>query len=463
MPMFLAATLSWLTATLPLAMPLPQGEGGNPGGASQQPLLSSQEQASLRDKLRKFLADDEDYSLAQTARDREKTSRSREKTKEAFETEWKKIEKKHNLMASMPDLRAIFENCFPRKRPSHSLGILQRRSMKEFGIDYCFQAPKAYRPEETWPTMVVLPSSKAGGQPGEWVKATDYFAEVWDGTAWTNEAIVHVLQPPEPLEFDPVPDYGRENAEVDEDRRNRAVLASFGEIVNSLNVDRARIFLDCGRGMCGYGIRLTTLFPDRFAGLVLRHPTAIDGLRFGSLLGTPILMLRTAETSAVVDDLKKRIEEVSPNSVTVIDAAGAYPHKDSADSIAEWLRTRRRNMSPTRVVVEPNHDRFNRAYWVDIDIADPLVTSADDKKARIEVVADRAANRITVKTVSVERFELLLNDDLVDLDKEFTVVVNDKAVIEKRSRSFRDMLERVVQRSDWDYIFPVRYVTTVPK
>ena len=39
-----------------------------------------------------------------------------------------------------------------------------------------------------------------------------------------------------------------------------------------------------------------------------------------------------------------------------------------------------------------------------------------------------------MKARGVESFTLLLNDDLVDLDKEFTVVVNDKAVTEKRTR-----------------------------
>ena len=58
---------------------------------------------------------------------------------------------------------------------------------------------------------------------------------------------------------------------------------------------------------------------------------------------------------------------------------------------------------------------------------------------------------------------MLLNDALVDLSKEFTVVVNGKAVQEKRRRSFRDMHSRMMTRNDWGYLFPVRYVTTVPK
>ena len=67
-----------------------------------------------------------------------------------------------------------------------------------------------------------------------------------------------------------------------------------------------------------------------------------------------------------------------------------------------------------------------------------------------------------VSARGVENFTLLLNDDLVDLDKEFTVVVNDKAVTEKRTRDMRGMQERLVQRRDWDFLFPVQYESTVP-
>ncbi len=86
-----------------------------------------------------------------------------------------------------------------------------------------------------------------------------------------------------------------------------------------------------------------------------------------------------------------------------------------------------------------------------------------EKRARLECVVERGANRITVKAIGVEKFTLFLNDDLVDLDKEFTVVVNEKAFTEKRTRSFKDLRERVLTRSDWEFLFPVAVTTAVPK
>ena len=120
-------------------------------------------------------------------------------------------------------------------------------------------------------------------------------------------------------------------------------------------------------------------------------------------------------------------------------------------------------MAPKKVVLEPNHDRFKKAYWVNIHVAESLLTTTGDDQPRLSVEADREQNRITVEAKSVERFELLLNDEIVDLSKEFTIVVNGKAIQEQRRRSFRDMHSRMVTRNDWDYLFPVRYVTSVPK
>jgi hypothetical protein len=57
----------------------------------------------------------------------------------------------------------------------------------------------------------------------------------------------------------------------------------------------------------------------------------------------------------------------------------------------------------------------------------------------------------------------LLNDDLIDLNKEFTIVINGKAIKETRRRSFRDMKRRMMERNDWSYLFPVSYIATVPK
>ncbi|MBL8755044.1 MAG: hypothetical protein JNK15_17200 [Planctomycetes bacterium] len=443
---------------------LPQNPSAQEG-SDKKPLLTPAEHASLRDKLAKFLADE--AAVAMGGKDREKNVDKKAKSKAAWDAEWKKAEAKVAktgiLLASTADVSAIFENCFTVKPPKNSPGELRKEQVSDTDIEFSYMLPKSYK--NTVPTRMVFLLTGSGGANGAtmWTKASDYYGATWAKSATEADAIFHIPTIPAQLELDPIPDYSREGAEAEEDKRSRMMLASLGTMMQMANIDRRRIVLDCGRGNSGYGLRFMTLFPDRWAGAILREPTAVDDLRLGTLTGIPILLVRTAATAATVDALAKRLEEISPKKITVLDAADEYPHKALTPKIEEWMAGCRRNMVPSRIVIEPNHDQFNRAYWAKIDVANPLLTSAPDKKARLEVVAERAVNRITVKTVGVESFTLMLNDDLVDLDKEFTVVINDKAVTEKKTRVLRDLKDNVVTRMDWDYLFPVKFSTTVPK
>ena len=457
---FLAA-ITLFAVSLP-ALPAPQGAPQEATAAAKPPVLSPTEQAALRDKLTKFLADDASHMLA-SGKDREKTGRAREKSKDAFDAEWKKHEKKGNLLASMADLRAVFDNCFQLKPAAVPLAALRKETLKDDGLDYSFYLPKAYKADKPHRTVLVVPGSLAADANGKWTKALDHFNAVWDKSPLQADTIFHVVHVPEGAELDATPDYNREGAEEEDKKRNKVVFGTFGEVMRNYNLDRNRVFLDFGRGACGFGLRFATLFPDRFAGAILRQPSAVDDLRLGSLLGMPVLLLRTPATAATVDALKARLDAASPNTTTVIDATDAYPHRGASAEIEAWIGKQRRNMTPTRVVIEPNHDMFNRAYWAKIDTAESLLTTAADKRPRLEVQADRAGNRITVKAVGVERFTLHLNDDLVDLDKEFTVIVNDKAMVEKRTRSFRELRDGVEVRYDWEFLFPAKFSTGVTK
>lgn len=459
----LLAALVPFAALVPQDPPAVPGQGGAVDAAARKPLLSPTEQVSLHKKLVDYISADDGWTRATGLKDRDKASRAREKARTEFDAEWAKHEKKGNLLGSMADLRAIFDNCFELKRPAFPPGQLRKEQAKEDDVDYSFYLPKAYRAEKPCTTLVMLPGLAAADTPGVWAKAADYFTATWDKTDALNETLFLVCTVPSGLELDPVPDLSRDADSAEEERRNKAVFGGLRPITATYNVDRARVFLDCGRGACGFGLRFLSVFPDRFTGAILREPIAVDDIRVGSLHGMPILMLKTAATAGAVDALKKRLEEVTPDIVTVIDATDEYPHKAAAPAISAWMAKHRRSMTPPTVIIEPNHDRFNRSYWVDIDRADALLGAPADARPRIEVTADRAANRITVKARAIESFYLFLNDDLLDLDKEFTVVVNDKAVTEKKTRVFEDMWVRMRQRGDWNYLFPVMYKSEVPK
>jgi len=444
-----------LTAMLTIAcLGTPQGGGDPPA------LLTPAEQKSLQAKLAKYVETQTAYDAAgSNDKQREKLLKDYNKARDAFNTEWEgRMEKKGNLLGSMHDLQAVFANCLSYERkPALSF----RKVDAKDGIPaFDLSVPKNYRAEMPTRTVLLLPGLD---EKNQWIDGRRWFEMTWDKSASVNDVIFHVSIVAPESELDPVPDYSRSSGEEEENGRIKEVLQSYGETKRQYNVDRSRLVLDAGKGACAFGVRLATHFPEVFAGLVLRHPTSLEGIRLGSITGLPILLLSSAATADACKEIKTQLEQLDPKQCTILETTDAYPFKGATADIEKWMAGVQRVVNRSKVVIEPNHDRFTKAFWVAIDTMDALQTAAPDKKPRVEAIADRAQNRITIKAVGVEGLTLQLNDALVDLSKDFTVIVNDKAVTEKRNRDFNRMFEYMMMKYDSDFLFPVQFRVRVPK
>ena len=95
--------------------------------------------------------------------------------------------------------------------------------------------------------------------------------------------------------------------------RVAAVLTPLGSIWRTVPADRGRTILDCGRGSSAFGLRLAAMFPDRFAGVVLRWPALDDSVRVRALEGVPVLLVRSDDTAeACRQRLDKYHSETAP-------------------------------------------------------------------------------------------------------------------------------------------------------
>lgn len=454
-----------LTVGLTLALfaaQVPQG-GDQP---QNQPLLSASEQKSLRDKLAKWIDALKEYDDAKGNK-REPASRKNEKAKEAFTKEWEsRSEKvKADLLKSVPDLRGIFDNVFPYDRQTGP-GSLRKEELKDPGAiekDYALFVPKSYKVESPVRSVVVLPGQD---DKGNWIECRDWFAKTWDGAPILADTLFHVEQVPKEIELDTAPDFAKVGDEANEGKRIDLALRSLGTTKKAYNLDRNRMFLDGGRGAASFALRLVSYFPDQFAGIVLRGPADVDGIRLGSLTGIPVLLVATADTKADLAKLEQRLNALQADSCTLIDATDEYPFKAAAPQIGAWMDGVKRDLMRSKVVLEPNHPRYNKGYWVLIDKMEPIAGIPLAQRPRIEVEADRKQNRINVKASGIDNFTLLLNDQLVDLDdpKGVTVVVNDKAVIKKRTRDFQRLFQLLYyQKLDSNWLFPAIFDCAVPK
>jgi hypothetical protein len=171
-----------------------------PNRRARAPLLTPAEQQGLRDKMAAFIKSNDAYDRATAVRDREKDEHTaREGEGGVREGVDKQMEKARNLLASMPVLRAIYDNCFLLDRPEFSLGNLRAEKPKGDGkgdvIEYSFFLPKTYKAEKPMRAVIVLPGTAAAGAPA-WAKREDYFAAVWDKTTALNDTIFEVCHVP---------------------------------------------------------------------------------------------------------------------------------------------------------------------------------------------------------------------------------------------------------------------------
>ena len=374
--------------------------------------------------------------------------------------DWEVKSRKGDLLGSMPDLRAIFADPFSYARSSGSGNLKGVREVAEMPGHAVF-IPRSYKSDaDAARAVVVLPGTNA---TDKWQGSREYFADTWEGSAFLGDTLFVVNEFPEGMDLDPLPDYSLPNGDSVELSRIRQVFAPVGFELKPLHYDHDRLFLDCGRGASGFGLRFTSYFP-LFAGVVLRHPIEIsDEVRLGSLMGVPFLLVSSPATKQACDALARRLNELDPGKCTVIEGKDAYPFKESQIEIEAWMASQLRVINRPKVVIEPNSDRFQKVHWARILTADPLFGTPTDKRPRLVVEADRATNRIKVVARGVSQFQLYLNDDLIDLSKEFTVDINGTLSTQEQARNFGFMTEQMMESFDRSWIFTSTFQALVPK
>ena len=438
---------------LTLALAAPQGEQDpDPRFTSA---LSGAEQTALNKAARKWFDARKKYHDENKPKARIRLNKALGKARDKFDSTFRSKAKKTPIK-HMGDLLAIFDGVFTyQKQPG--TGEMKKIAVKG-GQPFWAAAPRGYKPQQRYPSVVLVPSRV----DGKWMDVKEHFAATWKGVEGAEDWLFFSPELEPGLELDPAEDTSTEAGDALVFQRIAAVLGMAGAAQRSYHIDRNRLLLDCGRGSSAFGLRLASYFPDRFAGLILRDPLAIGDIRLDSLRGMKVLILANEANKSHADQIAKTLNEFEADSCTVSGAKGEHPYFASGAEVTAWASGVHRDLFRSKVTLAPTNERFRKAYWVFLSVCESVHGAAEDLPF-VEVEADRAANRITITARNVSNLELLLNDALVDLDKEFTIVINGKAITEKRQRNFYDTAVRLNDRFDPNYIFTTTYATAVPK
>jgi len=277
-------------------------------------------------------------------------------------------------------------------------------------VKYWLFVPKDYRDDQLWPLMFCLPDNKAHpdgkafleGQLGKCPLMAESFLVVVPqayakGESWSSP-----------------------NSLAQAMIALRHATGTFGvdEKEAGPATDFLRIFIHGDDAAAVIAAR----FPEVFAGAILVHS---DGRPGGNIDISAAGQLSGMPAYCIIDPKRKRQREFAErikadNDVSVIaqDAGGEGDFK----SIGEWLEKLPPRASQPRKISYTVHDgSFQRDYWINVLDFDASVEPAPS----FEAEANRATNVVTIEVEGISRFELFLNDAIVDLNRPVRIVVKE--------------------------------------
>ncbi len=235
------------------------------------------------------------------------------------------------------------------------------------------------------------------------------------------------------------------------EREERYVLAIIDELKRSYTIDTNRIYL-AGFSMGGFGAwSIGGRHADLFAALS-SLAGGVDGSgMIPNLRNTPIWFCHSRDDTSVAPDGDMR---AAARLAKLKEQFGAFDHvwklyrdvghglpEEGVKPVLDWMLARKRDPLPKRVVWEGSRAYKRHFYWLKRDAPGRLVDARIDGNV-IEITGDAAG------------LEILLNDRLVDLDRDVTIRVNGEERFRGLARlSLATLAESISVRSDPEMVF----------
>jgi hypothetical protein len=227
--------------------------------------------------------------------------------------------------------------------------------------------------------------------------------------------------------------------------------------VDNLRIDRDRVVLDASANVSNLALGLGSEWAVQFAGCILRGPSASSPLVSNlGLCGTLLLVPDSATETQKMVSLE--IAKAVPGAVVSPEG------KQSATTVQEWLAK-----LPPRKLSNSENSTFSWktrpqggepwAYWLWVFRA---ADAKKDKLVSVTLTRDAAGGTLDLVAENLAEGILLVNDDLIDLDREVKVRVNGKEVWRgKPARQIRTAVYWIGQTGERTLFVPAEIRFTV--
>lgn len=405
--------------------------------APKEMLLKAKDQANLGKAVRSYY---EAYNKS------EGISKAKASLAESIKKLEKKLSKKAkhevSLLASPEDLKEIFSASkeYPKRSPTGRITDFAPDTFFGTPVKYSLLAPKGYKASKgSMPLVLIVPSESE--KPGEsQISPETELEEEWMLGELRNEAIIAALEMPE----DPSLWAGSGGDQLG---GLETVMFALRQIRQDYNVDSDRIFLaGHGQGVAA-AAEVANIFPYIFAGVIGRS---------GDLGATSPANFRNlpsffAGGGSGVTSFADAAAELGYENVTVKPDA-------RLEDVWGWIKKTTRIANPAAVTFVPSSN-IGGCYWLTAEGFDPEA----EEKPEIQAEIDREKNVIAITSKGIASVTVMLNDALVDLDREVQVICNGVDHKDTFQRNLTTALDQFFNSNDAGRIYTAYQLYDLPE
>ena len=281
-------------------------------------------------------------------------------------------------------------------------------------ITYTVWVPKSYRASSgPYPVVIVMP----GLYEGKPMSSSHFLVEHWNDADVRDSTLIAVIDMPE--------DIASWNATKSAEGGVGGVMAAmltFRDLRDTYAMDSDRVYLLGMETGVPAALSLASMFPHLFAGVIAQMGDAGD-VQFDNFRNLPVLFQGAGSQAeafkAASDGAEYGNCELRPAATTA--------------ELWAWAEAHPRIANPSRVTLALGSPIPNKAYWIEVPTIDGVGLT-------VQAEADREANKITVTAAGVPSVTLFLNDQIVDLGRPLTLVLNGVEQVAQVPRSLDDTL-----------------------
>ncbi len=299
-------------------------------------------------------------------------------------------------------------------------------------IECAIHAPKKYKASKG-PVPLIL------SVPAEGQMLSQHLNEDWMLGDVRDNAIIATLQMPKNVDL-----WGKSSREPIGGLET--IMFGLGEIIKMYSVDPDRIFLS-GRGdgveAAAY---VASIFPSTFAGLLGRSGDLKETgpKNFGNMNAY------FSGGGSNVTAFGESAAELGYKTVTI-------EPDGTIESAWQWISSHSRFANPAKVDFEIKSPYAAQAYWISAEGFDP------EEEPVVSGEIDREKNVIVITANNIASVVLFLNDSLVDLDREVTVICNGVERKDKFTRSLTIALNQYYNSNDAGRVYTAFKSYDIPK